>query len=428
MGTKTTRKAFEISDVKISFVSLVDKAANRREFLIAKQEDGSGEISINSKIIKMDTESHFITGVVYEPMVEDTQGDFMTEEEIQKAAYWFAKNGDKIDLQHNFEECQSCSVVENWVAKADFTVDGTDVKKGTWLLTVEVADDEIWEKVEKGEITGFSMGGVALQSEIDVPLEKEKNTLIDFISKAFGLKPVEKGEMKDNFQKKVSYDNLWTAMYTLMDLLDKSHWNYKNDKFEVSLENDEAIVREHLNEFSIIVTSLLAENDIIKCIGETPYEQPLEKSGKKMSAKNKERLDTVVSELVSFAKGFEDNNSEEEEEVKKAEAEKIITAALAKALGQNDMDHELTKEELVAMATEAVAKATEKPEPEPEPTAPTNAHTTPEEQQGQIEELVHKAVATVLEPLLKSHGLSSNLNDEPQPVEKSDEHYLSGLL
>ena len=33
------QKAIEISDAKIQFVSLVDKAANKRQFLVTKQEN-----------------------------------------------------------------------------------------------------------------------------------------------------------------------------------------------------------------------------------------------------------------------------------------------------------------------------------------------------------------------------------------------------
>jgi hypothetical protein len=96
-------KAIEISDAKIHFVSLVDKAANRRQFLITKAEGGQAHFATLGKILKVDEQTHYVTGVVYEPLVEDAHGNFMTEEEIRKAAYWFAKNGDKVDLQHSFE-------------------------------------------------------------------------------------------------------------------------------------------------------------------------------------------------------------------------------------------------------------------------------------------------------------------------------------
>ena len=78
-------KAYAITDAKISFVSLVDKAANKKQFLITKSEDGAANFATFGRILKADADSHFVTGIVYEPMVEDTQGNYMTEEEITKA-------------------------------------------------------------------------------------------------------------------------------------------------------------------------------------------------------------------------------------------------------------------------------------------------------------------------------------------------------
>ncbi len=37
-------------------------------------------------------------------MVEDSQGNYMTEEEIAKAAHWFMKNEGSVDIQHCFKE------------------------------------------------------------------------------------------------------------------------------------------------------------------------------------------------------------------------------------------------------------------------------------------------------------------------------------
>lgn len=42
---KKLKKAFAITDAKISFVSLVDAAANKHKFLITKQEDGKAGIT-----------------------------------------------------------------------------------------------------------------------------------------------------------------------------------------------------------------------------------------------------------------------------------------------------------------------------------------------------------------------------------------------
>lgn len=56
-----------ISDAKIDFISLVDRAANKKSFLIAKAENGKASFSTFGKIVKTDSENHFVTGIVYEP-------------------------------------------------------------------------------------------------------------------------------------------------------------------------------------------------------------------------------------------------------------------------------------------------------------------------------------------------------------------------
>jgi len=70
---KKVEKAIEISDAKISFVSLVNKAANKRSFIVAKADEGKAQFTTVGKILKVDESTHFVTGVVYEPLVEDTQ-------------------------------------------------------------------------------------------------------------------------------------------------------------------------------------------------------------------------------------------------------------------------------------------------------------------------------------------------------------------
>ena len=132
------KKAIEISDAKIQFVSLVDAAANKRQFLIQKAEDGKASFTSVGKILMSDDTTHFVTGIVYAPLTEDSHGNFMTEDEIRKAAHWFVKNGDKVDLQHSFEQVAGVTVVETYVAPCDMEVGGQAVVKGTWLMTVEV--------------------------------------------------------------------------------------------------------------------------------------------------------------------------------------------------------------------------------------------------------------------------------------------------
>lgn len=435
------KKAFAITDAKISFVSLVDKAANQREFIIAKAKDGEKSFATLGRIIKSDSELHHITGVVYEPMVEDAHDNYMTEEEIQKAAYWFAKNGDKVDLQHDFKECDSCTVVETWVAKADFSIDDEPIKKGTWLMTVEIADDDIWEKVEKKEITGFSMGGIGKYSTTDDDIEivekggnaimeqqPEKRGILKRLAEVFstaGFDLVEKGEMKDAYTERQKSSGFWNATDTLQQLLARGHWDYFSDRYVYDFETDDTKIREALTDFNEIITNLLASDSIAKALAENAPEHPITKAGKKMSDKNKKRLDEICQSMTDFQKEFDTNNDEEETEVKKEDILKMVEDTIAKAIAApeakpattTDADTTVTADDVQKMVEEAVAKAV---------AASTPA--TPEPQEADLATKIDEAVAKALAPLLKSRGLPSNLNDNPEPVQKAERHYLAGVL
>lgn len=236
-------KAYEITDAKIQFVSLVDKAANKRQFLLKKAADGQASFTSYGRILKTDAENHYVTGIVYEPLAEDSQGNFMTEAEITKAAYWFAKNGDKVDLQHSFEPLAGAAVVENWVAKADFEVDGQPVKKGSWLMTVEVTDDEVWAAIEESKITGFSMGGLGNYSEEDVVLEKQG--LLQQLAAAlgFGDKPVTKAGKKLSDKNRETLTGIYESLGAFLKELEPANdETEKKEEIAVTKKEVEQIV------------------------------------------------------------------------------------------------------------------------------------------------------------------------------------------
>lgn len=456
------KKAYEITDAKINFVSLVDKAANKRQFLLKKEDGGKAAFTSYGRIVKADAENHYVTGIVYEPLAEDSHGNFMTEEEIIKAAYWFAKNGDKVDLQHSFEPLDGATVVENWIAKADFEIDGEAIQKGTWLMTVEVADESVWEGIEKGEITGFSMGGLGNYSEEDVDLDNvskqetsEKKGLLKQLAAALGLNVVEKGAMAELYEERSKGTLFWNAFNSLEEILYKydpitGRWQY---------ETNEDKVRECLEDFNQIITSILTGKESITKAIQT--DRPIEKAGKKMSGKNKETLNGIYESLGTFLKEFDEpeeddpdkkedeitdkpdddksKTDKEDKEVTKQEVEQIVSAAIAKAMGgdtqqttaqtaqveagavekveskDNAPAAEITPEAITKMVEAAIAKATQQPE----------EHVTAE----QVQEMITAAVAKAVDPVLKSKGLPSNLNDSGN-VEKSagDTHYLYGIL
>jgi hypothetical protein len=439
---KRLKKAYEITDAKIQFVSLVDKAANKRKFLMTKAEDGKAVFTTYGRIVKSDTDSHFVTGIVYEPMVEDAHGNFMSEEEITKAAYWYAKNGDKVDLQHSFEPLGNACVVESWIAKADFEINGESIKKGTWLMTVEVTDEDVWTGIEKGEITGFSMGGVGNYSEEDTDLnsiekqqEPEKKGLLMQLAKALGLSVVEKGEVAELYEERIKSDNFWTAFYALEDVLRR--YDYFDDK--VVWQGDEETVKTALQDFSNIIQKLLTGG---QSITKTIYgdNQTIVKSGKAMSSKNKEMLQGIYDSLGTFLAAFneEPENPEtvekaeiekEESEMTKEEVEQIVSTAIAKAMqpaGQVEQQPEaqvvekqegaeaITAESIEKMVSAAIEKAMR---PKEEPVS-----------MEQVQEMITKAVESAIAPVMKVKGLPTNIGNGRVEKQQEEIHYLHGIL
>lgn len=428
-------KAYAMSNAKISFVSLVNKAANKKQFLITKAEDGRASFQTYGRILKADTDSHYVTGIVYEPMVEDTQGNYMTEEEIQKAAYWFAKNGNQVDLQHSFEALEGAAVVESYIAKCDEEIEGQAIKKGTWLMTVEVTDPDVFEAIQKGELTGFSMGGVGQYSEEDVDISKseeasgadetaEKQGILQKLAKWIGIgepAKIEKGEVKDVFNRRFiseNFRNLWWALSdALLDVWDP-------DKGQLGPETDMSKVQDALRDFTDVATEIFnhsGEDSIFKC-ADGEEMAPIVKAGKAMSKKNVDTLKSIHETLGSFISNFEES---EEPEVTNEEMKELVKSAVSEALAvekpvekqeeEKKPEETITKADIQTMIDEAIRKATGEGEEEPE-----------EEKDG-LEAQVAKAVEKAMAPYLKQEGLPTQLNGES--IEKSDDvHYMHGLI
>ena len=385
-----------ISNAEIDFISLVDRAANKKSFLIAKAQDGKASFSTYGKIVKTDSENHFVTGIVYEPMAVDTQGDYMTAEEIQKAAHWYAKNGTGVDIQHDEKKLDGAVVVESWIAKADFTVDKTDVKKGTWLMTVEISDLDIWDKVEKGELTGFSMGGKGKYQEDEEEPEgltkSEGKSFMKKLAKMFGFEVIEKGDFSDKYSKNKRDSDFQNAFWTLQSLL----WRYNPSVGEYEYESDMKKVKECLSEFSKAVEKLL-ENG----------EAPVVKAGKKLSAKN---ISSLKSVYESIGKLLEDAG-ETEVTMTKAEFKELIKSEIRKAEGKDTdsasgLDDE-TKQYIRDTIKEMLEQAKNKDDDsESEPIT---------------KEEVAVMLREALDPVYKSRGIATNLNNEPEPVKKDDD-------
>lgn len=114
----------------------------------------------------------FVMGEVYAPNIPDTDGEFMTAEEIRKMAHDYTAAGelDDFDLMHDGKPVKNVRVVESFIShKSD-----TRFIPDSWVIGVVIEDPVIVKKVRKGELNGFSMEALVhkedpVEIEVDMP-------------------------------------------------------------------------------------------------------------------------------------------------------------------------------------------------------------------------------------------------------------------
>ena len=142
------------------------KPGEKPKLVDLKAKAVESRIVLKMLIIKAVEEEHLVYGPVLKPWPYiDLQDEVVKAEEIRKAAHGFMERFQQIGVMHVYDDPR-LRVVESYLAPTDFELEGTDGKlhkvvKGTWILGVRVNDPREWERVKKGERTGFSIEGRA---------------------------------------------------------------------------------------------------------------------------------------------------------------------------------------------------------------------------------------------------------------------------
>lgn len=257
----------KLENVKVTHVSYVDKAANKKQFFLTKSASEPTFETTVKLLTKSDDPQKLVYGVVYEPDVEDSHGDFMDAETIEKAAHGFMEEYQNIDKQHDFKT-NAGKVVESYVAPSDMTVGDTVISKGTWVLVTK-ATDELWESIQKGEFTGYSLAGTAEVEEV-------------------------KKQTTDNFNNSKMYRDINAAL----DAFRSATWDIL-DSYGVDDSTRIEGIQKEISELSTLINSFQ----------ET---QPLTKQG-----------------LINTVKSFFNLKKQEEVEMTKEELKKALGEAFA---------------------------------------------------------------------------------------------------
>ena len=119
-----------------------------------------------------DEKKHLVTGVVaipnkpiYRRNEDGEEYDIVfSAEAIEKMSYDFMKHyrQHEVTLQHQ-EEAEGVYLVEQWI-KTDAINDKSiavglsrDLPIGTWIQTYYVDSNDVWKRIENGELQGFSL-------------------------------------------------------------------------------------------------------------------------------------------------------------------------------------------------------------------------------------------------------------------------------
>ena len=112
----------------------------------------------------------------------DESGEFyikFSDETVRKAAHLYLKR----NRQHNTTEqhlnkVQGCTLVESWITESGIDKAkhlGFDVPPGTWMVGMSIDNKDIWAKVKKGEVKGFSIEGFFTEMMANTKGFKESN-------------------------------------------------------------------------------------------------------------------------------------------------------------------------------------------------------------------------------------------------------------
>lgn len=309
-----------LKDVQVLFISLVDKGANKRTVIWKSATDTVPVMEREIPILKVDEEKRLVYGIVYAPDEEDTQGDAMTAEEIEKMAYAFMKSRrtTQVDAQHDYDPDEGF-VAESWLIRQGDPM-FPEEPEGAWAVAIKVENDDTWEKVKNGEITGLSMGGFGKAEEVEKNAKGKKmektNKIVEALSKFFrGSSEV---DINKDFNDEYKRNSIANAIWALHDALDK----VMNDE---TVDDKMAAMKESVNQFLNFLDNLQGE-PVMKEQEEIKKQETPEK---KEEQTEQPQLEQVLQKLEEIEKRLEqvekatpgkqsaDGRDEESEKVEK---------------------------------------------------------------------------------------------------------------
>ena len=89
---------------------------------------------------------------------------YFSQDTVRQASQLFLKSGNQHNSSYEHEyKLNDMTVVESWIIEDSnndkANVYGYDLPKGTWMVSMKVDNDEVWQSVLEGNVKGFSIEG-----------------------------------------------------------------------------------------------------------------------------------------------------------------------------------------------------------------------------------------------------------------------------
>lgn len=157
-----------------------DRCTAKAKRLLEQASKGGDEqvrVSFPSRTIKLaepeGAKLHYVMNVVLEPCTKDatldTQGDFYDVEDIWEARRTFMQK-QALGVLHSNPDVRGITLLDNFIAWADLTIEGQTVTKGSWLIGAEIDEEQnpdAWAGVLKGDLLAFSIEGEGVRDIVE---------------------------------------------------------------------------------------------------------------------------------------------------------------------------------------------------------------------------------------------------------------------
>lgn len=169
----------------IEAISLVENPAIESDFIALKKQEPV-------RLAEVDAEKRILMGAalipekpIYRRDGEDEYHIFFSKETIVKASQMYLQNGNQAQstLEHE-KPITGVTVVESWIVEDEVHDKtrkfGLDAPIGTWVVSMKVDDDEIWnDYVKTGAVKGFSIEGIFADKLVESKQQKADQELLD---------------------------------------------------------------------------------------------------------------------------------------------------------------------------------------------------------------------------------------------------------